>query len=164
LLKVTSPYEGTTLIDYFIGDYAKIIDTKTKILIKGREVTLNTLVLDWGSIKRIEEKEASIKSNVIELSGITELLLHEFKDGFIIGHNSEALYLFLKKSIIKTQTISNVKKVLEEVLPADVGIQIYIVPDQTFSELYHPLGHHKGHKIIIEESFLKKTIEKSIKI
>jgi phenylacetate-coenzyme A ligase PaaK-like adenylate-forming protein len=135
-IRVTSPFDGTTLIDYNTNDLGKIIERKYAVWWKGKSVTLPFPLLDYD-INRSQENALRVLERNVYTKDITELCCSFVGYRFLIGvKNNNLLYIYVDDP----DKVENLRERLANFLPSDIlkNTRVEAIPKQILQKYLHP--------------------------
>jgi len=145
-IRITSIFEGTSLIDYFPGDVAKLVDNEAEINWKGRKIKIPSTVIDFD-IYRAKEYSIRIRERTVP----TEVLIDACGEisgyNFLIFYNTNQILIVFPISVSKK--IYQFKQKLSLLVPQEVykRMRICLAKNEFIRKMVFPLNHHKPHNL-----------------
>ena len=158
-VKITSVFEGTSLIDYFPGDVAKLIDNEAEINWKGRKIKIPSPVIDFD-ISRAKEYSIRIQERTIPTNVLVDVCGEVSGYNFLIFHNTNQISIVFPFSVRKK--IYQFKQKLSLLVPQEVyeRMRICLAKDEFIRKMVFPLNHHKPHNLYeLERKFEEELYE-----
>jgi phenylacetate-coenzyme A ligase PaaK-like adenylate-forming protein len=156
-IRVTSPFEGTTLVDYDTKDVGKFINDHFFVRHGNKELKIPFPSLSY-EISRLNEHSLRVRERNVYVKDLREIGYLSVGYEFIIGTEDNKLHIFITKPE-KEKMMSY----LYNLLPSEIAENTYvhIIPTTILSKYLYPAGHYKPHNIA--NSQITKLLLESVK-
>ena len=155
-IRITSPFEGTTLIDYAPGDITKLLTSNNTVEFKGWKINLPYPMLSYDIRRNDENINVKIREYPMPLAVIGEILAsHCGYDYAIFKPESKDDLILLAPNSIKeddyTAICQKVRYIAHYPLNYDL-IHLKKVDEEKLRKIVYPSFHHKPHNVILSPS------------
>jgi phenylacetate-coenzyme A ligase PaaK-like adenylate-forming protein len=154
-IRITSPFEGTFLIDYSPGDVTKLLSYHSAVNLNGQKIKLPFPLLSYD-IKRKEENEyVKIKEYPISIPILSEILMSYVGYNFAIykPKSKDELILLIPNNLKEENYQEMQKKIRYTIYPLLYGSVKFQKKDENqLRKIVFPNFHHKPHNMILSPS------------
>lgn len=160
-IKVTSPFDGTTLIDYDTKDMGKLLANESCIIYRSKNFKVPWPLLDFKISRKIEYS-IDVVEHRVSTTLLEELCSTVSGYSFLVGSDINHLYIFFPDDAPDLK-IEKFKKMVSLALPAEVSTstRIYKVKKELMEKYLHPINHYKPHNLIRERSKIQELVRSS---
>jgi phenylacetate-coenzyme A ligase PaaK-like adenylate-forming protein len=160
-IRVTAPFEGTSLIDYSTGDITKLLSYYSFVNFKGLNIKLPFPQLSY-EIRRKDENFIKIREYPISISHLTEILSSHVGFNFLIYEPplKDELFILLPDGLSENEYKEISKKIKYLLHPPFYKLlKIGKINESKLRKIVYPFNHHKPHNIITS---LPKDLEREL--
>ncbi|MDW8004844.1 MAG: hypothetical protein RMI04_08560 [Thermofilaceae archaeon] len=142
---MTSPFEGTSLIDYNTYDVGKFVEREYITIYKGKDIKLPFPMLGYD-INRSNENALRILEKNVYTKDILEICYPYVGYNFIVATEDNFLYIFISDS----KREKDIEEKMANLLPSDVfkNTRIEVIARHILEKYLHPKGHYKPHNVL----------------
>ncbi len=158
-IRITSPFEGTTLIDYDTKDIGKLVALNSLITYHNKNFKVPWPLLDINITRSIEHS-IDVVEHRVDTVLLEELCSSVDGYSFLVGSDIKNLYIFFKDDV-PNEKIEKFKKMINLSLPEEVvaNTKICKIPKEVMNKFLHPIEHYKPHNFLKESSKIKELIK-----
>ncbi|MEM2202695.1 MAG: hypothetical protein QW595_03590 [Candidatus Bathyarchaeia archaeon] len=154
-IRITSPFEGTTLIDYAPGDVTELLSYNTAVEFKGWRINLPYALLSYDIKRSHESSYVKIREYPMSLPILNEILASHCSYDYAIfkPQSKDELVILVPESIKEGDFDEICRKVRYSTHPLICNsIKVKKVKEDKLRRIVYPNIHHKPHNIILEPS------------
>ena len=144
-IRITTPFDGTTLIDYNINDIGRLISHEYSIYYKGKSVNVPFPLLDYR-ISRAQEHAFSVQARIVYTRDLQEVCNLVAGYNYLLGSDNERLYIFITTNHDPEFLLVRLK----HALPHEIfkNVEVIQVPEHILHRYLYPANHYKPHNIL----------------
>lgn len=154
-IKITSPFEGTFLLDYSPGDVTKLLGYNTNVNFNGWRLNLPYPLLSYDIKRKDHNEYIKIKEYPISVPILTEILSSYvgYNFGIFKPNSKDELVLIIPDTLSENEYTEMCKKIRYTIHPLFYDlINIKKVGQKQLKKIIFPDFHHKPHNIILTPS------------
>jgi hypothetical protein len=155
-VRITSPFEGTTLVDYSPGDVTKLLSNNSIVEFKGWKINLSYPMLSYDIRRNDENINVKIREYPMPLAVLSEILASHCGYDYAIykPESTETLTLLVPNSLKEEDYVAIFQKVRYIAhYPSNYDlINLRRVDAEKLRKIVYPSFHHKPHNIILSPS------------
>lgn len=153
-IRITSPFQGTTLIDYNTEDIGKFIADSYIVCHKNKNIKVPFPLLDYN-ISRSKEHSFRILEKNVYIKDLREICYSCVGYEYLLGIKDNFLHIYIGNNNLRHK--EKIKEYLANLLPFDVLRNTYIkvIPRQILLRYLYPQKHYKPHNIVGNEIVLQ---------
>ena len=155
-VRITSPFEGTSLIDYAPGDVTKLLSSNSTVEFKGWKINIPYPLLSWDIRRREENPCVRIREHPLSLNIVSEILSSHLGYNFaILKPTTSDELLLLVPSNIRENAYNEICQKIRYIVPHPLLynlVNVKKVNEEKLRKIVYPGFHHKPHNIILSPS------------
>jgi len=154
-IRITSPFEGTTLIDYAPGDVTKLLSYNSTIEFRGWRINLPYALLSYDIRRSHESSYVKIREYPMSLPILNEILASHcsYDDAIFKSRLKDELVILVPENIKGDNFDEICQKIRYIAYPPIYGlIRVKKVKEEKLRRIIYTNIHHKPHNIILEPS------------
>ncbi|MEM3875388.1 MAG: hypothetical protein QXU45_09695 [Candidatus Bathyarchaeia archaeon] len=154
-IRITSPFEGTTLIDYAPGDVTKLLSYNSAVEFKGWRINLPYALLSYDIKRSHESSYVKIREYPMSLPILNEILATHCSYDYAIfkPQSKDELIILVPESIKKSDFDEICQKIRYIAYPPIYDfVRVKRVKEDKLRRIVYSNIHHKPHNIILEPS------------
>jgi len=155
-IRITSPFEGTTLIDYAPGDVTSLLHSNNVVEFKGWRINIPYPLLSWDIRRKDENPSVRIREHPMSMNILSEILSSHLGYDFVILKPTTAdELLLLIPNNIGENTYEEICQKIRYVVPHPLFydlVKVKKIDEAKLREIVYPSFHHKPHNVILSPS------------
>jgi len=149
-IRITSPFEGTFLLDYAPGDVTTLVSLMSSIEWKRWRLRIPFPILSYDIVRRDEKQFVKVSEFFVSLSNLCEVLSAHVGYEFLIYNSRlrQKLMIFIPKDVTR-KDYENIKRKIRYIsCRVTFGdIRILRIERDLLKRVVYPYDHHKPHNI-----------------
>ncbi|MEM5834328.1 MAG: hypothetical protein QXQ69_00585 [Candidatus Aenigmatarchaeota archaeon] len=154
-IRITSPFEGTFLIDYAPGDIGKLLSYTSSVSLDSSRVNLPFPLLSYDIRRKEENEYVKIKEYPVSVGILKEILTSYVDYNFAIckPQTKGELLILIPSNIEERNYEEMCKKIRYTVCPLRYSLLRFKKIDESkLKKIVFPSLHHKPHNLILSPS------------